>query len=1072
MSRPFYQLFSRQEPLQGAFRPFRLSTPHPEPKSPREANVGAANGRGIAPVIANTGKPCGDSHISSSDTCHVGAGDDGVVTSPTGMRSYGVPKGRTTPVHIYHTYESKNGAFDPAKYDFARGAFGLTETIGYDPMKPNEYGDKVAKIELAPQAKVFAADEQQDAIDKLFPKKEAENLKDVWADASDRSVINDIDRKIGEAARAKGYDVLHYTETEQYGDEWAVLSPTAVVVHNQSSSKTPSSLPGNNADPHAEVSHISSMTPDAFLAAYPPGAAVGAQRAAETLGASVRGDAKATHALADAKTKAEREYGEAKTVATREPSESNVNRLQPLAQKVQFFSEALRKANPRMKNTRGVLDYVNSIRTKIDTARDAAADAEPDPQKKDSIKRGHGRYVGTCGHTIQNCRCPGPRATINVDAPCEQCATGVVSNAKTDEHDSDLAASIASIAQSLSAELAPLRSRLEAIAQMDDEETMHEAIQKLRHDMPKMLKTANEQSGTDDALESALSDSFFDGVLDTEGEDKNKHVNYGLFAAGLASLGIGSFLLKGYRREALKLIGDDLEERAGAVSKVLRAETFGTVANFVESLLEDDDADPEAVRKALQEQAQAIDYDPKSDDDDLSDDERVQMTADMADESAYGYGQFKIWRTIDYRREHPVMEFYREEERKNWRPWPSLWLDAGGPPLLDSIASDYPEGAMIAPIDDDIWGNLNQIEPGNPAPPFAWGSGMDVRVMDWREALAAGAIDDDYEPEEMPDRRMNQTLTFHPRISGDLAAQLKDDLGGKYLGMGVDTEPTTNARDISLDDVIANAGKPCGKSHIEAGDVCRIGTSGPGSPMDEHVVRGDYANWKVMAAIKQEAGIFGGAKVDDESVAPAAKAYVMKTLAKDTDIPQEAVDRFVHSWAQSSNDHNPESLVAQHEASKLFGTEMSPWQQKRFDALNKQVVRAQEIEDAGIISTSAIGMVDALSFRDDARELMLSMYKRTQSMFKDAGIKDVVVYRGVTGVKLPGMGKATKVKGNALESWSLSLNVARGFGSRVIGMRVPVRRVLSTPTTGFGCMSEQELVLIGNRKGDKVRVIV
>ena len=73
-----------------------------------------------------------------------------------------------------------------------------------------------------------------------------------------------------------------------------------------------------------------------------------------------------------------------------------------------------------------VLDYWRTIQPQIDAARERALAEATNDRLRDKISHGHGHYVGSCGHTIQNCRCmilPGdvhPR--IEVDAVCKNCA--------------------------------------------------------------------------------------------------------------------------------------------------------------------------------------------------------------------------------------------------------------------------------------------------------------------------------------------------------------------------------------------------------------------------------------------------------------------------------------------------------------------------------------------------------------------------------------------------------------------------------------------------------------------------
>ena len=98
------------------------------------------------------------------------------------------------------------------------------------------------------------------------------------------------------------------------------------------------------------------------------------------------------------------------------------------------------------------------------------------------------------------------------------------------------------------------------------------------------------------------------------------------------------------------------------------------------------------------------------------------------------------------------------------------------------------------------------------------------------------------------------------------------------------------------------------------------------------------------------------------------------------------------------------------------------------------------------------------------------MYDETQRQLAERGIKEVVLYRGVSDPKfVRGGSDLITLKGNALESWSVNPYVAYGFTGRrgyVAKMIVPASRVLSTPRSGFGCADEWEFVLIGNPNGD------
>jgi hypothetical protein len=104
----------------------------------------------------------------------------------------------------------------------------------------------------------------------------------------------------------------------------------------------------------------------------------------------------------------------------------------------------------------------------------------------------------------------------------------------------------------------------------------------------------------------------------------------------------------------------------------------------------------------------------------------------------------------------PCQEFYRAEERKEPRDWPTRWEEVGGDFYPGD--ADYPEGRMIALKNDPIWEALSAF--GLPYAPFDYNSGMDLRDIDREEAIELGILDEDetIEPEEMG---LNEGLEAH-----------------------------------------------------------------------------------------------------------------------------------------------------------------------------------------------------------------------------------------------------------------------------------------------------------------------
>jgi len=114
---------------------------------------------------------------------------------------------------------------------------------------------------------------------------------------------------------------------------------------------------------------------------------------------------------------------------------------------------------------------------------------------------------------------------------------------------------------------------------------------------------------------------------------------------------------------------------------------------------------------------------------------------------------------------------------------------------------------------------------------------------------------------------------------------------------------------------------------------------------------------------------------------------------------------------------------------------------------------------------------------DSARKFLRLMYEDTQEHLKKLGLKTVRVARGFNGkvgnlistVEKPL--SQVKLELQPMSSFSSNVYTAKDFatpigaGDRAIFFaEIPVDRILSTPVTGFGCMAEEEFVVIGSRK--------
>ena len=174
-------------------------------------------------------------------------------------------------------------------------------------------------------------------------------------------------------------------------------------------------------------------------------------------------------------------------------------------------------------------------------------------------------------------------------------------------------------------------------------------------------------------------------------------------------------------------------------------------------------------RTALRQLAESLNMEA------LAKDGRLNLILDTQTRMAEGYGNWIEGQHPSVLDQWPAQEFYRAEERKEPRDWPSRWEEAGGE--FYPGPSDYAEGRMIALKDDPIWVEISAF--GLPYAPFDYNSGMDLRDVDHDEAVSLGIIDDDYLPTP-------QQMAFNSGVEASIGA-LAGQFGlgfvlGQFLG--------------------------------------------------------------------------------------------------------------------------------------------------------------------------------------------------------------------------------------------------------------------------------------------------
>ena len=172
----------------------------------------------------------------------------------------------------------------------------------------------------------------------------------------------------------------------------------------------------------------------------------------------------------------------------------------------------------------------------------------------------------------------------------------------------------------------------------------------------------------------------------------------------------------------------------------------------------------------------------------------------------------------------------------------------------------------------------------------------------------------------------------------------------------------------------------------------------------------------------------------------------------------EIVDNLVHTWATTSADAHDTALAMQQAAIEEFDL---------IDAASMHLKHTQVSKDLATMHGTVF------------RAFHRAQYEHTQGWLKERGISEVTVYRGagVERNKIPGSrGGVGTLSLQPISSVSLSRSTAGEFtghgstGTPTLNLfKIPAERILSTCVSGYGCLNEQELTVLG---GDYPGLIV
>lgn len=166
------------------------------------------------------------------------------------------------------------------------------------------------------------------------------------------------------------------------------------------------------------------------------------------------------------------------------------------------------------------------------------------------------------------------------------------------------------------------------------------------------------------------------------------------------------------------------------------------------------------------------------------------------------------------------------------------------------------------------------------------------------------------------------------------------------------------------------------------------------------------------------------------------------------------VKHVIDQWAKDSSPSTPFALASHRAAAAVHGLG---------DAYES--VRAAASSETVKGSDDLYGKYGGLY-----EAIVRSEYKATQEWFKERGIKELMVHRGMAISHDQSVGDVVRAQMYPLSSWSELHNEAvhfsKPYGDKskrrlVLSARVPVELVQSIPATGRGCLMEWEFVLVG-----------
>ncbi len=209
-------------------------------------------------------------------------------------------------------------------------------------------------------------------------------------------------------------------------------------------------------------------------------------------------------------------------------------------------------------------------------------------------------------------------------------------------------------------------------------------------------------------------------------------------------------------------------------------------------------------------------------------------------------------------------------------------------------------------------------------------------------------------------------------------------------------------------------------------------------------------------------------------------------------VKRQIIREYIAEWASTSADDSKQAILVQKIAQQEFGLEDA-----KMDHFSQGVLEDVEFY-LGEDDDRKRGETLEKYVETERRfiiKFLRAQYNETQKFFKDSGVKEIYVYRGMSfydeSLIPPNLIKFTKEHDNydknnllvgrvgidlqPISSYALNPKEAIGFAKSrnfpfTIASKIPVERVLSTSRTGFGCLDESEITVLGGSDFEHVVV--